>query len=277
MVNNCPKISVITITYNSEKTLERTIKSVVSQEYDNLEYIIIDGASKDRTLDIVEKYRDYISVVVSEPDKGISDAFNKGIKRATGEIIGIINSDDILLPGALKSIRDAYDSEVDVYRGEMIYKNIKTGFKFIGKPSMDCSVSNYIRLGVAHPSTFISKRAYQKVGGYKTHIHYIMDIDMLFRLYNSGCSFKYLPQRLALFNTGGATDDHLYRKVFERYMVIRDNGGSLFWGLYVATACFIKDIIKVILDFIGGENLKHRLIGRHNISSEVDDCFKEEK
>lgn len=91
------KISVITITYNSEETLEDTIKSVISQEYDNLEYLIIDGGSKDHTLDIVQKYRDKIAVVVSEPDNGISDAFNKGIKLASGEIIGIINSDDLLL------------------------------------------------------------------------------------------------------------------------------------------------------------------------------------
>ena len=76
-----PKISIITITYNSEKTLEETIQSVITQEYDNLEYLIIDGGSKDKTLEIVDKYRDKISFVISERDKGISDAFNKGIKR----------------------------------------------------------------------------------------------------------------------------------------------------------------------------------------------------
>ena len=78
---------MVTITYNSEATLEETIKSIVSQYYDNLEYLIIDGGSKDKTLEIVNKYRDKIAVVVSEPDKGISDAFNKGIRKATGEII----------------------------------------------------------------------------------------------------------------------------------------------------------------------------------------------
>ena len=88
-----PKISIVTITYNSEKTLEETIQSVVSQEYNNFEYLIIDGGSTDHTLDIVNKYRDKIAVVVSETDKGISDAFNKGIRLATGEIIGIINSE----------------------------------------------------------------------------------------------------------------------------------------------------------------------------------------
>ena len=101
-----PKISIITISFNSDKTLEDTINSVISQDYPNLEYLIVDGGSKDRTLDIVDKYRDKIDVVVSEPDKGISDAFNKGIQLATGEIIGIINSDDLLMPGALQEISD---------------------------------------------------------------------------------------------------------------------------------------------------------------------------
>lgn len=278
MANNRPKISIITITYNSEKTLERTIKSIVSQEYDNLEYIIIDGASKDCTLDIVEKYRDYISIVVSEPDKGISDAFNKGIKRATGEIIGIINSDDILLPGALKAISEYYDSKIDVYRGRLIVNNPNTGFRFSsGMPDIHFSVSDYIKLKVNHPSTFISRKAYEKVGLYKVDVKYIMDIDMLFRLSNAECSFVYVPHDLAMFNIGGATSDSFYKKVTERYRVIRENGGSLLLGLYVTTACFFKDIIKVILDFIGGENLKHRLMRQHDISSEEDDCFKEEK
>ena len=93
-----PKISVITITFNSAATLEETILSVTSQDYPDLEYVIIDGGSTDGTLDIIRKYQDKIQIVVSEPDRGISDAFNKGIARATGEIVGIINSDDILLP-----------------------------------------------------------------------------------------------------------------------------------------------------------------------------------
>ena len=93
-----PKISIVTITFNSEHTVEETIKSVISQDYPNLEYIIIDGASKDGTLAVVDKYRGKIAKVISEPDNGISDAFNKGIRHSTGDIIGIINSDDVLLP-----------------------------------------------------------------------------------------------------------------------------------------------------------------------------------
>ena len=91
-----PKISIITVTYNSEETIEDTIKSVKSQSYEQIEHIIIDGVSSDNTLKIVNNYSESISLVVSEPDDGIYDAFNKGLKKATGDIIAIINSDDVL-------------------------------------------------------------------------------------------------------------------------------------------------------------------------------------
>ena len=161
-----PKISIITISFNSEKTLEETIKSVVMQDYDNLEYLIIDGGSKDKTLEIVEKYRDKIAVVISEPDEGISDAFNKGIALATGDIIGIINSDDQLLPGALEAITESYDSNVDVYRGRMVIWNEKTGTKFSETPTCEFPISKKIK-SVCHPSTFVAKRAYEKWGGFQ--------------------------------------------------------------------------------------------------------------
>ena len=90
---------------------------MTTQDYPALEYVIIDGGSTDGTLDIIRKYQDKIQIVVSEPDRGISDAFNKGIAKATGEIIGIINSDDILLPGALQKLAEVFDPQIDVYSG----------------------------------------------------------------------------------------------------------------------------------------------------------------
>lgn len=96
-MNNQPIISIITVCFNSEKHIEDTIKSVLSQKYNNLQYIIIDGGSKDKTMDIINKYKKEISTIISEPDKGISDAFNKGIQHAKGDLVGIVNSDDILL------------------------------------------------------------------------------------------------------------------------------------------------------------------------------------
>ena len=114
-----PKISIITVVLNSEKFLEETIKSVLDQNYNNLEYIIIDGGSTDKSLDIVEKYKKKISFFLSEKDNGIYDAFNKGLARATGDIIGIVNSDDIYTKDAFKIILKYFNQypEKDFYFG----------------------------------------------------------------------------------------------------------------------------------------------------------------
>ena len=106
------KVSIITVTYNSERTLEDTIKSVIAQDYPNIEYVIIDGQSKDGTMSIVEKNENHIAKVVSEPDRGLYDAMNKGWKYATGDIIGYINSDDFL------NSRDAISSVVEAFKSD---------------------------------------------------------------------------------------------------------------------------------------------------------------
>ena len=158
-----PKISIITITFNSEKTLEETINSIIGQNYENLEYLIIDGGSKDGTMQIVDKYRDKIAFAVSEPDKGICDAFNKGISHATGDIIGIINSDDILLPGALETVANHYSPEIDVYSGNVLMWNDQTGHTYIRKPDIEFKgIRNSFKAG--HPARFIARKAYEKYG-----------------------------------------------------------------------------------------------------------------
>ena len=116
-----PKISIITICYNSAQTIEKTIQSIVEQDYTNREYIIVDGLSTDNTLSIVNKYSKQIDVIISEKDKGISDAFNKGITRASGDIIVLINSDDILLPDALSKVAQAWEPGVDIFSTNQVF------------------------------------------------------------------------------------------------------------------------------------------------------------
>ena len=96
-----PKISIVTVCLNSENTIEKTIQSVIGQSYSNIEYIIIDGGSKDNTLNIINKYKYRVSVIISEKDMGIYDAFNKGLKIYNGDLIGFVNSDDYLIPNAM--------------------------------------------------------------------------------------------------------------------------------------------------------------------------------
>ena len=116
------KVSIITVCYNSSETIEDTIKSVLSQDYYDIEYILIDGGSTDSTLDIINKYRDSITTIISEPDKGIYDAMNKRITNATGEIVGILNSDDFYESrDVISEIVSSFDSETEVVFGDLIF------------------------------------------------------------------------------------------------------------------------------------------------------------
>lgn len=252
-----PKISIITITFNSEKTLEETINSIIGQNYENLEYLIIDGGSKDGTMKIVDNYREKIAFTVSEPDKGISDAFNKGIAHATGEIIGIINSDDILLPGALAAVAEQYSPDIDVYSGNVMMWNEQTGNYYIRKPSMSFSYSS-TNLRACHPGRFIARRAYEKYGVYSVEMRYRMDLDLLLRFYNGGAKFIHIDQPLTKFRVGGASSDTMAKKRNDFYLFVTNNGGSKldFYILWIKAN--IKYLGKRVLFALFGEKLKYK-------------------
>ena len=256
-----PKISVITITFNSEATLEETILSVTTQDYPALEYVIIDGGSTDGTLDIIRKYQNKIQVVVSEPDRGISDAFNKGIARATGEIIGIINSDDILLPGALQKVADMYDSQVDVYSGLILFWDVESDETF---PSYPDVTSDKVKLqyNVAHPARFIRKDAYERYGLYQEDLRYMMDIELLCRFYKQGARFMLIDSPLAKFRIGGTTNDPIYKKKEDYRAFVQSFGGTA-WDF---RRIWMLAVIKYNLIQLGyrlfGSNLKFKI--QHN-------------
>lgn len=253
-----PYISIITITYNSGNTLEQTIKSVLSQDYGNFEYVIIDGGSKDNTLQIVEKYRSRISTVVSEPDKGISDAFNKGIRNSKGEIIGIINSDDILMPGTLKAIANNYDPSIDVYSGNLLFWN-DTNDKVI-KCVPDLKFEGFrLQYKVAHPSRFIRKDAYDRYGFYAIDLRYKMDIDLLYRFYSNGAKFKYIDYDMAKFRMGGATSDSILKKKNDFRLFVLRNGGTVLQFYIIWTKAIIKHILKNIAYTVLGSDAKFKL------------------
>ena len=247
-----PKISIITISYNSEKTIERAIKSIINQEYENLEYIVIDGGSKDHTVGIIEKYGYAISKWVSERDDGISDAFNKGIKLATGDIVGIINSDDGLEPNALNTLAEYYDETIDVYRGNIFFWNEDTGNKIREIPSM---TFNYSGLGLrfCHQGTFVSKRAYECYGMFNKEYKYNMDFDLLLRFQNKGAKFKYINADMAYFTMGGITFSKFSKSQMKEWeTIIRNNGASLLdvylYRIVKISKMFIKRFINI--DFV---------------------------
>lgn len=236
------KISIITITYNSEKTVEDTIKSVISQGYDDCEYIIIDGGSTDSTIEIVKKYKDKIAYFVSEPDRGICDAFNKGIAVATGEIIGIINSDDMLYPGALNNVAQAYRQGVDIIygKGKRLYLN---GHMEDYLPK-DLSFFKY-GMALVHPSTFVTKSAYMKYGAFNLRYKGCMDRELLLRMKTQGAKFTYVDAYLSIYRMGGFSDNN-YQKVVakERDEISIQYGASPFFVWMYSFIVRIKMAIK---------------------------------
>lgn len=221
------KISVITICYNAAKTIEETILSVINQDYDNLEYIIIDGESTDGTINIVNKYRDRIAYFVSEPDNGISDAFNKGIKTATGDLIGIINSDDYLYKDALKKVGEYFNDHpnCDLVHGNTL--RFDDG-DLMGR--LKYGSTDYSRLKLTfeiyHPSTFIKKSAYEKYGYYDINYKIAMDYELISKMYYSGANFGYINDTLTCFRYGGISTTALKSTLADHKRVALRNGAS---------------------------------------------------
>lgn len=201
------KFSIITVTYNSSKTVEQAIKSVLEQSYKNFEYIIVDGASTDGTLEIIKQYveRDDRIRYISEPDKGIYDAMNKGIRMATGDTIALLNSDDYYEPDALKKIveRIPETEKYVVYGMVRILKD--------GKESMVIlySHNSLPERMLMHPACFVSKAVYKKYQ-YETSYRSAADYDLFIRLYQDK-SIEFIPvyDVIADFRLGGMSSSLL--------------------------------------------------------------------
>lgn len=240
-----PRISIITITYNSEKTLDRAIRSVLSQDYPNLEYIIVDGASTDSTLDIVRQYEGRLKWY-SEPDTGISNAFNKGIMLSTGDIIGIINSDDGLLPGALKALASVYNKETDVYRGNVVLWKEDTNTKVIEKPSMHFTFGAMNR--IAHQGTFITKDAYNRYGVFDENLAFAMDYDLMLRYERAGARFQYVDYNMAYYSLGGKTFSvFTQERMQELVQILRQNNATSLDILCFKTIKYAKLVVQKVI------------------------------
>ena len=175
------KISIITVCKNSGKTIIDTIESILPQKSGDVEYIVVDGASTDNTIDVVRGFGDAIDTFVSEPDDGISEAFNKGISLAKGEVVGLINSDDSLLPGSIQKVADFFEAhpEVQVLHGDiLLYK----GARFVKRVNPAGQWWHPWRLVLFnHPATFVRRSVYAKYGGFSRNYKIAMDIDIYLR------------------------------------------------------------------------------------------------
>jgi glycosyltransferase involved in cell wall biosynthesis len=239
------KITIVTVVFNGELHLEETIASVINQNYENLEYIIVDGGSTDNTLGIIQKYRDKIDLVVSEPDRGISDAFNKGIRLATGDIIGLISSDDFLLEGALNELRKAYEELplADVFYGSHISLDPKTMIYKRVLPKKNLSSMPY-SLAIGHPPTFVAKKCYEQHGLFDENYKCAMDFELLLRFYLGKAVFKRIFSDLVVVRMGGTNQIHRAITLMEMKNISLNYGGNVFLVYLEFFKKKVKDIIK---------------------------------
>lgn len=206
------KVSIITVCYNSARTLQETIESVLTQTYSNIEYIIIDGKSTDETPAILAQYQKRIAHIVSEPDKGLYDAMNKGIALSTGEVIGILNSDDVLahsgviadVVAAMNDNTDAICSDVHIFKDQK--ENVVRKYRCTRwKPWM-------FRIGhqPPHPGFFVRKTCYEKYGNFDLQYKRAADFELLLRFIGvHKINIKFLAYTSVLMRSGGSSQQGL--------------------------------------------------------------------
>lgn len=245
------KISIITITYNSEKTLRDTIESVLGQSYKDIEYILVDGKSKDSTCDIIRSYGDRISKFVSEKDNGLYDALNKGIRLTTGDVVGFLHSDDIFASAeTIKMIAEAFIKfQVDSVYGDLVYVDQNDTDKIIRfwrsrKFSRTRALTGWMP---PHPTFYVKREVYEKFGGFNTSFRIAADYESILRfLVRFRVSTFYIPLVLIRMRLGGESNKsikNVIRKSLEDIRAMHINGLISFAALFNKNASKFKQFM----------------------------------
>ncbi len=226
-LNSVPKVSIITITYNAGEFLEKTIQSVISQNYQNIEYIIIDGLSTDNTMEIVEKYSDHIDIIISEKDKGIYDAMNKALANATGEWVNFLNANDTFYAeDTLSNIFNTLSSDKKLLYGDWI--NVRNnGFRrhINSMPELNMSTLKS-KFQMNHQSLFVKNEQLPFYDlTYKIKADYQWVIDIVKNL--KGNEVKYINRPLVNYDVDGVSGQQLINNVKEYIYLTNRNFGSL--------------------------------------------------
>ena len=211
------KVSIITATYNSEATVQHTLDCIRRQDYPSIEHIIVDGLSQDHTLQIIHSFA-HIAALISEKDEGIYDAMNKGISRASGNIIGILNSDDMYVDDAvISTIAEVFaDEKVDVCYADLQYVQAADDAKVVRtwKSGPVSKRSFYYGWMPPHPTFFVRKEVYEKVGLFNTRLKSAADYEMMLRiLVKYGLKAKYIPRVLVKMRTGGVSNASILHRL----------------------------------------------------------------
>ena len=242
-----PLFTIITVVLNQEKYLDETIRSVFRQKYKDFEYIIIDGGSKDKTIKIIKKYSNRLSYWISQKDKGIYHAFNKGMILARGKYIGIINSDDIYTPNALETISKYIKSSPDK---DFIFGSVKKHWGVLHGYRPEKIKYSWGFYSSHSTGFFIKRNAAKKVGLYNTKYKYHADYDYFYRMIVKkklkGFSTK-KNELIGIFRRGGFSSKIQFRKQFKEELMIRfDNGQNLVLISLIAIYKILKNFKKLI-------------------------------
>lgn len=225
------KVSIITVTYNSAKYVDDCINSIIRQNYKNIEYIVIDGNSTDGTLDIIKKYSSYITKLVSEEDDGMYDALNKGMQLATGDVVGILNSDDVLAAADVISeiVNCFQQNNVDSLYGDLVYVDpfdLQKVLRFWKGLPYDRRRFKYGWMP-AHPTFYIRRELIEKFGGYESRYFTAADFEFMVRyLFYFKVSSCYLPRLIVKMRMGGASNESLGRRLIANrrdYLAMKKN------------------------------------------------------
>jgi glycosyltransferase len=241
------KVSIITAVYNNSATIEDAIVSVASQTYKPIEHIIIDGGSGVETISVINKYRNNLALVVSEPDKGIYDALNKGLTRATGDIIGLLHSDDIFGSNTvIEQIVNVFSNEhPDGVYGNLVYVDKNKTDKIIRYWQSNNFDINSLKKGwmPPHPTLFLKKELISKTGFYSLNYRIAADYDFMLRVLTTPqTKFQYIPTVITKMRLGGASNRNLKNiviKMWEDYKILKKNRVGGLWAL------MLKNILKV--------------------------------
>ncbi|WP_457747002.1 glycosyltransferase family 2 protein [Sulfurimonas sp.] len=231
------KVSIITVVYNNKSTISDAIESVLTQTYKNIEYIIVDGASSDGTVDVIKSYGDKINKFVSEPDNGLYDAMNKGIELATGDVVGILNSDDFYVDRFVidKIVKEFKEKKVDSVYADLVYvkpENLEKIVRYYDSSKFHPSKFAYGWMP-AHPTFFVKKWVYEKYGRFKTDYKIAADYEILVRfLEKYKINYFYLDEvivkmRMGGISTRGFKSNYILNK--EIIKACRENGISTNW------------------------------------------------
>ena len=212
------KVSIITVCYNSEATIKETIESVASQSYSDIEYIIVDGKSTDNTLEIIQQFGNRVSKVISEPDNGLYDAINKGIGTATGNVIGLVHSDDILAStNVINNIVDVFNaSGCDGVYGDLQYVDKQNANKvFRNWMSGEYEHGMFLKGWMPpHPTLYVKRELFEKYGNYDASFKFAADYELMLRfIHKHQIKLSYLPEVMVKMRTGGKSNSSISNRI----------------------------------------------------------------